>query len=142
MNLSLSQPDNQFPDVGVSQILCEVETPMHHTLLCYFNIFVRRFSTVSRFRFRVPRQPTGNLPVTFWVDHLILKVQPVPLAGTSGPAQDELGLDAHPSGVCFPISPLGAVAPAMNCSDLGVIRRPMFSMEAAKGVPSCFGRWT
>ena len=117
MNFSLSQAVNHSLVVRVSQFF-EVGALMHHTFLCRAmtespkNIFLH-LSTVSRFRFLVPLQPTGYLPVKFWVDDLVLE------SPGSGCTRNELRdlLSGN--------------------NNFGVIRRQMFSIKTAIGNP-CF----
>ena len=100
-------------------------------------LLVQRLSWGSRFRFPVPLQPTGSLPVTFWVDHLVLDS-----ACTSGPPEDEL---AHSSvDVLFSSRSLGSGCTCNELRDLlrgnlrnnfEVIRQPMNSIEAAHDTP-------
>ena len=73
-----------FPGCQSAPTLCPVGAPTHHTFLClevtaYPKIHILRLSTVSMFRFPVPPHPTGSLPLTFRVDHMVLEVQQLPL---------------------------------------------------------------
>ena len=84
---------------------------------------------------------TGSLLVTFWVDHLILEVQPVRIPGAT---EDELGPDTHSSGgiVCFPASLLETVAPAMNCVTSWVGNRvQQLRSDSATNVSNRSTRW-